>query len=250
MNDGRVVIVTGGTSGIGQAVVQQLARSGHRVVASGRRRASERHWPPGLARQVLDHVGDVTHESAAERLFEDALGHWRESPTAFVLCAGRGLPGTVLTSDSREWPGLFELNVTAVARQLRGCAKIFVAQAQTEPKRRVRDIVVIGSTVGRAVSAANPVYGATKFATHALAESLRQEVCDLGIRVSLIEPGFVSTEFQATAGYDPEWVKAKEREVDGFLAPEDVARTIEFVIGQPGHVHLDDIRLRATPQKV
>ena len=249
MNEGRVVIVTGGTSGIGHSVVRELAATGHRIVACGRRPATERHWPGEWTGQILDYVGDVTHQSATERLFEEALEHWREPATAFVLCTARGLPGTVLTSDPVKWPAMFELNIAAVARQLRGCAKIFLEQARTEPHQRVRDIVVLGSTVGRAVSASNSVYGATKFATHALAESLRQELCEFGVRVSLIEPGFVASEFQATAGYDPEWVAAKEREVGGFLAPGDVARAVGFVIGQPGHVHIDDIRIRATRQK-
>ena len=102
--------------------------------------------------------------------------------------AGRGLPGTVLGSDPARWEEMLSANYLAVLRQLRACAERFVALAKGDGGRQARDIVVLGSTVGRQVSAANPVYGSTKFALHSLVEALRQEVCGYGVRVSLIEP--------------------------------------------------------------
>jgi len=65
----------------------------------------------------------------------------------------------------------------------------------------------------------------------------------------LIEPGFVRTSFQEVAGYDMNWVTSLERELGPFLAAEDVGRVIEFVLSQPPHVHLDDVRMRPTRQK-
>lgn len=110
------------------------------------------------------------------------------------------------------------------------------------------DIVVMGSVVGRNVSPFNSVYGATKFAAHALAEGLRRELAAEGIRVTLIEPGTVKSEFQATAGYDPTWFAGYEKEIGPLLVPEDIARTAAFVVSQPPHVHLSDIMIRASRQ--
>lgn len=126
---------------------------------------------------------------------------------------------------------------------------MFTKQAEADGGSQVRDIVVIGSTVGRQVSAANPVYGSTKFAVHSLVEALRQEVCALNIRVTLIEPGFVRSGFQEAAGYDTAWFEGVAAASGPLLVPEDVAEVVQFVLDRPKHVHLDDIRLRPTRQK-
>jgi NADP-dependent 3-hydroxy acid dehydrogenase YdfG len=133
--------------------------------------------------------------------------------------------------------------------QLRESAELLL-EAQSGRSRNGGDIVVIGSTIGRQVSSVNPVYGATKFAVHSLVEALRQEICGSNIRVTLIEPGFVRTEFQASAGYDLQWFDRLESESGPFLDAQDIARTIAFVVNQPRHVHLDDIRIRPTRQRV
>jgi NADP-dependent 3-hydroxy acid dehydrogenase YdfG len=202
------------------------------------------------ARTVFGFYGDATREGLVSEIFALADKRWGSLPDIFVLCAGRGLPGTLLGSDSRKWRELIEINYIAALHQLRECASSFVRQAEREGCRLVKDIVVIGSTIGRQVSPFNPVYGSTKFAIHSVVEALRQEVCSRNIRATLIEPGFVMSEFQAVAGYDPQWFKSIEADMGPLLGPEDVARAVDFVIDQPMHVHLDDIRIRPTRQKV
>lgn len=246
----RIGVVTGASSGIGRAVAARLARQGTHVVAAGRRAdrlaalADELAGQPG---QVVPFVGDMVRDGWTEELLLTAEREWGPADLA-VVSAGRGLPGTVLTSDPTQWAEVLETNYLAVLRQLRACAADFVKQATADDSDRVRDLVVIGSTVGRQVSAANSVYGSTKFALHSLVESLRQEVCVHNIRVTLIEPGFVRSGFQATAGYDPAWFESIAEQSGPLLSPEDVAEVVEFVIGRPRHVHLDDIRLRPTRQ--
>ncbi len=181
----RTAIVTGATSGIGAAVTRRLVEDGARVVANGRRQprltALEALWP-GPQRPVLGVVGDATDAGLIDRLFDAARDAWDRQPDLFVLCAGHGLPGTLLRSDPAKWAELFEVNCLAALRQLRACAERFVAAAQDDQREggredaRVRDIVVIGSTIGRQVSAFNPIYGATKFALHSVVEALRQEI--------------------------------------------------------------------------
>jgi len=246
----RIAVVTGASSGIGRATAQLLLHGGMRVVANGRRaeRLAELSEMVSLeGNQLIGLLGDIRQHDLIFRAFEAARTRWNQTPDLVVLCAGRGLPGTLLASDSNQWHDLLEHNYLSIMYQLRDAAQLLVTDAMQNPARS-RDIVIIGSTVGRVISAANPVYGSTKFAIHSLAESLRQEVCSYNIRVTLIEPGFVKSEFQRNAGYDLDWFAAIEKQHGPLLVPEDIARTIEFVTSQPSHVHIDDVRIRPTKQ--
>ena len=108
---------------------------------------------------------------------------------------------------------------------------------------------MIGSNVGRHISPFSSMYGSTKFAVNSLAEALRREVGPRGIRVTLIEPGFVKSEFQGVAGYDPAWFEGVLTKIGPVLEPEDVARAVSFVASQPAHVHVSDVLVRPTRQE-
>jgi NADP-dependent 3-hydroxy acid dehydrogenase YdfG len=238
----QVAAVSGGTSGI--EVDVQVAFSGRR--AERVRQIAAEHNRDGCCVEGV--VADAVDEDHVHRLFDAASAAFGAQPTAFILCAGRGMPGSLVTSDVSQWEDLLRINVLGAMRQLRTCAGLFT---QAPPgTAQIRDIVVIGSTVGRVLSAGNPVYGATKFALHSLVESLRQELCERGVRVSLIEPGFVKTEFQASAGYDMRWFNELEQTQGPFLSARDLAASIRFVLEQPPHVHVDDIRIRPSRQRV
>jgi NADP-dependent 3-hydroxy acid dehydrogenase YdfG len=248
----RVAVVTGASSGIGRAVATLFVEKlGVPVVAGGRsaRRLNElaAHLAdrPGM---VVPAPGDIIDPGNVEFLLTTAERKFRPADI-FVLSAGRGLSGTILNSDQTLWRELVETNVIAALEQLRVCGAEFRKQAEADQGNRVRDIVVIGSTVGRHVSAANPVYGSTKFALHSITEALRQEICGLNIRVTLIEPGFVRSGFQESAGYDMEWFESLAKEYGPLLRPEDIADIVGYVVTRPPHVHLDDIRVRPTRQK-
>jgi NADP-dependent 3-hydroxy acid dehydrogenase YdfG len=242
----RIAVVTGASSGIGRACATRLAKGGFRVLAAGRRVDAL----AALAREasgIVTQSADLAAPGQLLSLLNAAQDHFAARPSVVVLSAGRGLRGTLLSSDPTQWEEVVRINQLSMMAQLRESAEYLLACPASESPS---DIVVLGSTVGRHVSAANPVYGATKFALHSLCESLRQEVCDRGIRVSLIEPGFVKSRFQETAGYDPKWFASLERESGPFLVPEDIAAAVSFVVSQPPHVHVDDIRIRPVRQKV
>lgn len=248
----RIAVVTGASSGIGQATARLLLNGGIRVVANGRRaeRIAELNEIAGSDDdRLISLPGDIRQPDLIFRAFEAARTRWNQTPNLLVLCAGRGLPGTLLGSDSSQWHDLLEHNYLSMMHQLRDAAQLLIIDALQDPTQP-RDIVILGSTVGRVISAANPVYGSTKFAVHSLTESLRQEVCGHNIRVTLIEPGFVKSEFQRNAGYDLDWFATIEQQHGPLLAPEDIARTIEFVTSQPPHVHIDDVRIRPTKQPI
>ena len=92
------------------------------------------------------------------------------------------------------------------------------------------------------------VYGATKFAVHALAEGLRREVGPKGVRVSLVEPGIVLSGFQAVAGYSDEMLGGFIEKFGPLLRGDDVANAVHYVVTRPPHVHISDIIVRPTRQ--
>jgi NADP-dependent 3-hydroxy acid dehydrogenase YdfG len=119
---------------------------------------------------------------------------------------------------------------------------------QSAGPKAAADIDIVGSVVGRHISPFSAVYGATKFAVHALAEGLRREVGPKGIRVSLVEPGIVVSGFQAVAGYSDETVHGFHEKFGPLLKGEDVAHAIHYVVTRPPHVHICDMVVRPTRQ--
>ena len=249
----RIAIVTGATAGIGAAAARRLLDAGWAVVGTGRRdhrlRQMARESAEGQG-AFLGVEGDVSDPDLVAKLAWEAVERWGRPPSAFVLAAGRGLPGSLLNSDVGLWQELIQVNYVSMAHQLRASAFVLREGSPQSKPSGPKDIIVIGSTVGRDVSASNPVYGSTKFAVHALVESLRRELSPAGIRVTLIEPGFVKSEFQQVAKYDREWFEGIEQASGPLLEPDDVAEVIEFVLDQPWHVHLDNIRIRPTRQAI
>ncbi|WP_278937899.1 SDR family oxidoreductase [Pseudomonas helleri] len=245
----KAAVVSGGTCGIGRALVEALVDDGYRVGFSGRVRERVEAVVTSVAsrhpHRIVGITGDASlpgHATALITAVRETFPAWA---SVYVLCAGQGLPGTLTGSDPARWEALLHLNLLGAMHQMRECAALFGQMPEG-----VRDLVVIGSTVGRTLSDANPVYGATKVALHSLVEALRRERCATGMRVSLIEPGFVASGFQASAGYDPEWFAGIEREQGPLLRPEDIARVVRFIVQQPPHVHIDDVRVRPTRQRV
>ena len=112
-----------------------------------------------------------------------------------------------------------------------------------------RDIIILGSIVGRHVSPFSSFYSATKAAVQSLAEGTRRELGPKGIRVTLVEPAFVTSEFQAVAGYADAWYQQMVEKFGPMLTPDDIARAITFIAQQPAHVHISDIVIRPTRQE-
>lgn len=251
----RTGIVTGGSSGIGRSTALQLAAAGCRLVLTGRNAEAL----ASLESEINDRAGalyassvagDITDRQTTEDCIGKCFSLWNSAPSLFVASAGRGLPGTLSTSDESGWKQLVETNMIGMMSQLKAISESMKASRIQHPDMTALpyDIIVIGSSIGRNVSPFNSVYGATKFATHGLTEALRRELGPQGIRVSLIEPGLVATNFQANAGYDMQWFAGYAEEVGPVLTPDDVARTIAFLAGLPGNVHLDNVSIRPTRQ--
>jgi NADP-dependent 3-hydroxy acid dehydrogenase YdfG len=169
-----------------------------------------------------------------------------------IVNAGRGLNGSVISSDTSQWEEMVRTNVLGAARLIResGLRMAAASAGRTGPSVLVapRDIIVIGSVVGRHVSPFSSMYGGTKFAVHGMVEGVRRELASKGVRVTLIEPGFVVSEFQGVAGYEETWVKDVFERIGPPLTPDDVARSIAFIASQPAGVHISDLLIRPTRQ--
>ncbi len=254
----RAAVITGATAGIGRAVACELAARGAFIVANGRRQEmlTELSNEIGGAGSVACVVGDCCDDAIITRMLDVgryALGNPAHEPDIVVVNAGRGLAGSAVTSDASQWDEMIRTNILGAAKLIREAAQRMLAEIETEKRAfssssRPRDIVVLGSTVGRHISPFSSMYGATKFAVNSLAEASRRELGPKGIRVTLIEPGFVESEFQGVAGYKPEWFAEVKQRIGPVLTPADIARSIAFIVEQPPHVHVSDLLIRPTRQ--
>lgn len=249
----RVAVVTGASAGIGEAVARGLAAQGASVVLNARReeRLAEVVGEINAAKvgEAVACAGDAGDPQVVEAVLDRARDHFGREANLVVVNAGRGLKGSVFDSDAEQWEQMVRTNLLGAARLMREAARRMVEDIRGEDwKTTPRDIVVIGSTVGRHISPFSSMYGSTKFGVHALAEALRREVGPRGVRVSLIEPAVVKSEFQDVAGYDPKVFGEFMDRIGPVLAPEDVARAIAFVVSQPGAVHVNDLVIRPTRQ--
>lgn len=243
---GKTALVTGSSSGIGYATAFSLAQAGAAVVIHARRKdrldklASEITSHGGNALPV---AGDASVAGDIDSLLERALG-WDEGHKKLdvvVVNAGRGLAGGVLSSDESQWQEVYGVNVVGAAYLLRRAGQYMT-------QRKSGDIVVIGSVVGRNVSPFSGFYGSSKFAIGAITEGLRREICQYGVRVSLVMPGIVVSEFQDVAGYNQENFGNAVSQFGKLLEPQAIADGILWLLTLPAHVNVNEIMIRPTGQ--
>lgn len=266
---GRIGIVTGASAGIGEATARLLVAEGACVVVNARREARLRSLVRDLGESRATAVaGDAADADAIEQLFVTAreqFGGGRREADLVVVNAGRGLRGGIYDSDASKWEEILRVNVLSATRLMRRAMERWIGDAGVQdgppkpaapptppdgwPACEPRDIIVLGSSVGRHVSPFSAFYGSAKAGVHMAAESLRRVAAAYGIRVSLIEPGIVRTEFQEAANYDAESFGAFMDRIGPVLGAEDVARVVHFIASQPAWVHVNDVMLRPTRQE-
>lgn len=244
----RIAIVTGASSGIGEAIVRKFIASGYGVIGNARNADKLNALEKELGEAFCGVAGDASELTIIETLFTAAIKRFGKSADIVVANAGRGLGGSVKDADLSQFDAMLKLNVTGTLVLLQKAAQNMVNEKQSKPPEQAADIVVIGSVVGRHISPFSAVYGATKFAVHSLTEGLRREVGPKGIRVSLVEPGIVISGFQDAADYGEKLVQEFNDKWGPLLQPNDVANAVHFIVSQPANVHISDIMIRPTKQ--
>ena len=241
----RIALVTGASSGIGAATARALAAAGMAVAIAARRKDRL----DGLATEIAKAGGsaivltaDLTKESDAQRIVKETEAHFGRLDV-LVNNAGVMYLEPIDTASLERWRDMFDLNVLSL-----------IASTQAAlPGMRARHnghIVNVSSTAGRMAHPGSGGYAATKFAVGAFSESLRKEVYQDNIRVTVIEPGVTETELREHIA-DPGIQKSLNTWADSMrqLTSEDIARIITFCVTQPSHVNINEVLVRPTDQE-
>lgn len=239
---GRVALVTGASSGIGEAAAVALAAAGATVAVSARRveRLQELvRKIEAMGTRALALPGDIADEKVATHVVGETV---RQFGRLDILVNSAGIiqAGNVENADIDEWRRVFEVNLFG---------SLCTCKAAIPHMRALGrgDIINISSTSARRAANRFLSYSASKFSLNAMTEGLRQVVCTEGIRVCVIEPGATATEVSEGIS-DP-----KQRELirahinkGGAMQPEDVAAAIMFVVTLPANVNIPQMQIRPT----
>jgi NADP-dependent 3-hydroxy acid dehydrogenase YdfG len=246
---GTVALVTGASSGIGEATAVALAAEGATVAIAARRRdrleaLAERIGPD---HDVLVIETDVTDESSARAMVERTVDQFGRLDT-LVNNAGVMLLGPIVDAPIDEWRRMVELNLLGLLYCTHAAVPHLLRAADSEP-RKVADIVNVSSVAGRVARQGSGVYNATKFGVAAFSESLRQEVTSHHLRVSLIEPGAVMTEL--ASHNRPEIIEVMRGTFGSIemMHAEDIAESILFTVTRPRYVTVNEVLIRPTEQE-
>jgi NADP-dependent 3-hydroxy acid dehydrogenase YdfG len=222
--DGRVFLITGASSGIGEATARRAAEAGYRLVLAAR----SKEKLDALADELggLAVTCDVTEWEQQEAMVGRTLAEYGRIDVVFAN-AGFGLGRSFKASTPERWREMVLTNVYGVALTIRACMDALVAGKG--------HLLLTSSLAGRR-PVPGSLYSATKWAVTAMGEGARLELNGTGVRVTLIEPGMVDTPF-----FD-------ERPV-GMLEADDIARVVMFAVSQPPHVDVNEILVRGTAQE-
>jgi len=240
--EGKVVAITGASSGIGEATALLLAERGAKVVLGAR--GSERL--KALADHIVSAGGEVAHTRTDVKRREDLSNFVKLACERYgkldVLVNNAGIGPISPLDDLRvnEWDDMIDINVKGVLYGIAAALPVF-------RKQGFGHFVNTASTAGHTTAPNQSVYSGTKFAVRAISEGLRQEAGDK-LRVTIISPGFVRTNFVEVIA-NPELRARFTGSRDRFAMPPDaIARAIAFAIEQPADVDVNEIVIRPTAQ--
>jgi NADP-dependent 3-hydroxy acid dehydrogenase YdfG len=246
---GTVALVTGASSGIGEAAAHDLAAHGADVALLARRGdriealAEELRGSGVRALPIEADVSDRAQAEAAVARTAEELGRL----DTVVNNAGVMLLGPILEAPVEEWEQMVEVNLLGLLYVSKAALPHLLSAAESEP-RRVADLVNVSSVAGRVARLGSGVYNATKHGVGAFSESLRQEVTGSHVRVSLIEPGAVATELVSHNRPEvQEQLKGRFLDIERLEA-EDIADAISYVVTRERRIAINEVLIRPTEQ--
>ena len=241
----KTAIITGATSGIGRATAIRLARLGYRLILTGRRQERLETLKTQLEQkygaEILILCFDIRNQPAVASAMESLPEAWR---AVDLLVNNAGLAAglePINEGSLDDWEAMIDTNVKGVLYITRIVSNGMIA-------RRSGHIVNIGSIAGTQAYANGAAYCASKHALHALSQGMRIDLLPYNIKVSEIRPGMVNTEF-GTVRFHGDRQRADNvyKGVDP-LTGDDIASIIEWLVGQPPHMNVNDIEVMPTQQ--
>jgi len=246
---GTVALVTGASSGIGAATAAALAGQGAAVACLARRKDRL----DALAVSIREEGGialaleaDVTDQQQVVEAIERTVDELGRLDTV-VNNAGVMLLGPALDSSTEDWQRMLDLNVLGALYVTHAALPHLLRGAEDSP-RLVADVVNITSTAGRVARPGAGVYALTKFGIAAFSESLRQELVQRRVRVSVVEPGTVDTELVTHLREDVREAARGQVESIEPLRPEDIADAVAYIVTRDRRVAVNELLVRAGAQ--
>src|SRR5947209_404715 len=249
--NGTVALVTGASSGIGDATARRLAEHGASVVAVARRKdrldtlVAEIEAAGGTALAV---EADITDRDQADRAVRSAVDRFGRLDI-LINNAGLMLLGPITGADVEEWQRMIAINQTGLLYVTHAALPHLLAAAENE-LRGVADIVNISSIAGSQAWANFGVYNMTKFGVNGFTEALRQEVTKKHVRVGVLEPGAVATELvsQNNEQVQADLAAADAERIPEPLESEDIADSVAFMVTRPRHSSIAELWAMPTSQ--
>ena len=240
--DGRVAVVTGASSGIGEATARALSDAGAAVAIAARRAEQLEALAESLEGPTFVRSVDVSDEEQATGFVRDAAS---ELGGLHILVnnAGLMLLGPVSEQTTEDWRRMVGVNLLGLLYCTHAALPLIAQNGGG-------DIVNVSSVAGRRADAGAAVYNMTKFGVHAFSEALRQEALHAKVRVTTVAPGFVDTELQGhnTSALVRRATERSREQIGEVLKAEDIAAEIVHAVTRPPHVCVNEIVVRPTGQ--
>ena len=227
MSDSNVLLITGGSTGIGAATARAAVADGYRVALAARTEST--------LTELVDELGgpdvalpitcDVTDKASQQAMVETVLERFGRINAVFANAGIGGKPGGFTGADSDVWKDMILTNVYGVGLTIQCCAEALKASRG--------HLLITGSAAGR-VTIPGSMYSATKWAVSAIGYGVREELRGTGIRTTLIEPGMVDTPFF-------------DESPEHALTDRDIANAVMYALAQPSSVDVNEILVRPTP---
>lgn len=236
--EGQLVLITGASSGIGEACAVEFAKQKANLILIARRDEKLKSLATKLEKDFNINVKtlqvDVRNYTNIETKFNQLEDRWKQIDI-LINNAGlaRGL-NKIYEGKLSDWEEMIDTNIKGLLNVTRIVSPIMV-------ERQKGHIINIGSTAGHEVYTYGNVYSATKFAVKSLTQSFRLDMLDKGIKVSSVDPGMVYTEFSKVRFSGDEEKANKVYLGVTPLSPKDVAETIVFCATRPSHVNINEI---------
>lgn len=248
--DSTVAVVTGASSGIGEATALALAEQGATVAIVARRadrleRLAERIVSVGPTPLAI--AADLTDAAEPPRVMREVVAKAGRIDV-LVNNAGMMLLGPIVDAPLEEWERMIDINVRALLHCAHAALPHLLEAAEQGP-RNVADLVNVSSVAGRKVNSGSGVYNLTKHGVGAFSESLRQEITRRYVRVGLIEPGAVATELVGHNRPEVLQALASRPGIGSAMQAGDIADAVLYMVTRPRHVAVNEILIRPTDQE-